>query len=46
VSKNDSVGLNGWCDDVIKEYTNMHKHPVFMYTSKENPKSKIRMFFY
>jgi len=46
VSKNGSAGLKGWIDDVIKEYTNMHKHPLIMHTSKEDPKSKIRIFFF
>jgi len=44
--KNGSARLNGWFDDVIKEYTNMHKHPLIMYTSTEYPKSKIKMFFF
>ena len=45
--KNGSVGagFKGWHDDIIKEYTNMHKHPLIMYTSTENPKSKCRIFF-
>ena len=33
--------LKGGLNDVIREYTNMHKHPLIMYTSTENPKSKI-----
>jgi len=44
--KDGSAGLKGWRDDVIKEYTNMHKHPLIMYTLTENPKSKCRIFFY
>jgi len=32
VSKNGSAGFKGGLDDVIKEYTNMHKHPLIMYT--------------
>jgi len=40
------MGPKGWLDDVIKEYTKMHKHLLIMYTSKENPKSKIRILFY
>jgi len=46
VSKNGSAGLKGWRDDVIKEYTNMHKHLLIMYTSTESPKSKCRMSFF
>jgi len=44
--KNGSAGLKGWRDDVIKEYKNMHKHPLIMYTSTENPNSKYRIFIF